>query len=240
LTKEDVKTIHTKTDHYTLQREMYNNPIEEGKLFKAEWIKYSKVHGNKRDWTGLIMHLDLSYKKNGDYKAGVLLGFGDGRITVLEEFCRKCDLTDAVKWYFDIMKEYEAKGLSISAYYDATAAQESVYMPIFQSEAKRLGYYSLPLPAHVSTDKHLRIEATLTDVLFNGLLVFDERLKETPDHEAGMAQLLSFEKNTSNHDDYPDTLEGAVRIGRQSFTLSNTEPMMGKALIKHRTRSYGY
>lgn len=239
-TREMVDKIDKNTDYYTSQREDYNNPIEEGKLFKNEWVKYASVHGNKRDWTGLILHWDLSYKKNGDYKAAALLGFGDGRITVLKEFCRKCDLIDAVQWHYNTVQEYESKGMGISCYYDATAAQETVFMPIFQAEAKRRNYYSLPLPAHVSTDKHLRIEATLTDVLFNGLLIWDEKLKDTPDHKRAIDQLLSFEKQTTAHDDYPDTLEGAVRIGRQSFAMSKEDTMMGGALIGHRSRTKGF
>ncbi|TDL99611.1 MAG: hypothetical protein C4K58_06885 [Flavobacteriaceae bacterium] len=231
--------INKKTDYYTSQREDYNNPIEEGKLFKAEWIKYTQVHGNKKDWTGLIAHWDLSYSKNGDYKACAILGFGGGKITVLDVFCRKCDLSEAVAWHFDKTEEYNKKGLSMLQYYDATAAQKEVFFPIFVAESQKRGYYSLPQPAHVGTDKHLRIEATLTDVLFNGILQFDQKLKNTPDLDNALNQLLSFEKGMTGHDDWPDTLEAAVRIGRQLFALDNIQNANRGAVIKKRERK-GY
>lgn len=219
ITKEMVVEINEKTDYYTSQREDYNNPIEEGKLFKTEWIKYIKVHGNKRDWNGIILHWDLSYKKMGDYKACAILGFGDGKITILDVFCRKAELNEAIKWHYDKLSEYEERGMPINSFFDATATQAAVFFPVFKTECLRRGYHSIPMPSYVNTDKHLRIEATLTDVLFNGLLVVSQHLKDTPDWENGLNQLLSFEKGMSGHDDFPDTLEAAVRIGRQNFSL---------------------
>lgn len=235
-TKPEVIQIINDTDYYTSQREDFNNPIEEGKLFKSDWIKWDSIHGNKTKWTGVICHWDLSYKKQGDYKACAILGFGYGKIHVLDVFCRKCDLSEAVNWHFDKMMAYNKKGIPVSQYFDATAAQEEVFLPVFKAESERRGYYSYPLPAHVNTDKHMRIEATLTDVLFNGLLIWDKDLKELPDTKNALNQLLSFEKNTKGHDDFPDTLEGAVRIGRSNFSLDGTTGLSGGAIIGKRKR----
>jgi len=236
LTKTDVRDIQRKTDYYTCQREDYNNPIEEGKCFKREWIQFVKIHKNRTQWTGVISHWDLSYKKQGDYKACAILGFGYGKIHVLEVFCRKCDLSEAVNWHFDTMKTYNKKGIPVSQYFDATAAQEAVFLPVFQAESQRRGFYSCPMPAHVNTDKHLRIEATLVDVLFNSLLVWDEQLKELPDTQNALNQLLAFEKNTPSPDDFPDTLEAAVRIGRVNFSLDSGGTFKGGAIIGKRKR----
>ena len=236
LSKQDVIDINKKTDYYTSQREDYNNPIEEGKLFKNNWIKWVKIHGNRSNWTGVICHWDLSYKKQGDYKACAILGFGYGKIHVLDVFCRKCDLSEAVTWHFDKMMEYNEKGIPVSQYFDATAAQEEVFLPVFKAESYRRNYFSFPMPAHVSTDKHMRIEATLTDVLFNKLLVWDEKIKELPDTVNALNQLLSFEKNTKGHDDFPDTLEAAVRIGRSNFSLDGNVSSGQGVLIGKRTR----
>lgn len=238
LSKEDVIDINAKTDYYTSQREDYNNPIEEGKLFKPDWIQWADVHGNRTKWNGILCHWDLSYKKQGDYKAAAILGFGFGKIHVLDVFCRKCDLSDAVSWHFDKMIEYTARGLPPIAFFDATAAQEEVFLPVFQAESKRRKFDSAPLPAHVSTDKHLRIEATLTDVFFNKLLVWDKRLKDTEDMKNALNQILSFEKNTKAHDDFPDTLEAGVRLGRLHFAL-DSESTSGRVIIgKQKTAGY--
>lgn len=236
LSRNDVERINADTDYYTSQREDYNNPIEEGKLFKAEWIRYQPIHGNKRNWNGLIAHWDLSYKKTGDFKACAILGFGNGKIQVLDVFCRKCDISEAVSWHFAKMKEYADKGLTINSYYDATAAQEEIFQPLFLAEAERSDFYSVPLPAHVSTDKHMRIEATLTDVFFNRILVFDKKLEDTPDMENAIHQILSFEKNTKAHDDFPDTLEAGVRIGRSLFSMINDAGVLNTPIFTQRER----
>lgn len=236
LSKQDVIDINNKTDYHTSQREDYNNPIEEGKLFKNEWIKWEAIHGNKRQWTGVIAHWDLSYRKQGDYKACAILSFGFGKIHVLDVFCRKCDLSEAVSWHFDKIMAYNDKGVVVSSYFDATAAQEEVFLPVFKAESERRQYYSYPMPAHVNTDKHMRIEATLTDVLFNKLLVWDDKIKDMPDTKNALNQLLSFEKNTKGHDDFPDTLEAAVRIGRSSYALDEERGASSGAIIGKRKR----
>ena len=153
-------------------------------------------------------------------------------------FCRKCDLAEAVAWHFDKIINYSQKGIPISQYFDATAAQEEVFLPVFRAESKRRAFYSYPMPAHVSTDKHMRIEATLTDVLFNSLLVWDENIKEQPDTLTALEQLLSFEKNTKGHDDFPDTLESAVRIGRANFALEAGNTGNGAIIGKRKRKGF--
>lgn len=223
LNNDDVIRIHKRHDYYTLQREFYNNPIEEGKILKEEWIRFVKIHGNKRNWNGVISIWDLSYKKDGDYKAGWFLAFGNGKIHAVEVFCRKCDISEAMKWHYKKMKEYADKGISVISYYDATASQKEVFAPLWRAEAERSGFYSIPMPDHASTDKHMRIEATLTDVLFNKILVFDEKLQDTPDMENALNQILGFEKNMKINDDAPDSLEAGVRKGRVLFSLLTEE-----------------
>ncbi|MFK7033183.1 hypothetical protein [Flavobacterium oreochromis] len=230
---KDVEVIHQSFDHYSLQREFYNNPIEEGKLFKEDWIKTTRVINPI--WNGLLVHWDLSYTKEGDYKAGVLLGVQGNKLTVLEVFCKKCDLMDAVQTHFYWMRKYQDLGLMPLAFYDATASQEAVFLPIFNAEAERQRYFNLPLPnRQTGLDKHLRIEATLTSVLFNGLLQFDETLKNQSDYKTAIDQLLSFEKGTKAHDDFPDTLENAVRLAQKYYgysennSASSLKPLIGK------------
>lgn len=235
-TKEDVKVIHDSFDHYSLQREFYNNPIEEGRLFKENWIKQEKVHGNQK-YDGLLIHWDLSYVKDGDYKAGVLLGVLGTRLIVLEVFCRKCELNEAVGVHFDWMRAYQNKGLTPLAFYDATAAQEAVFLPIFTAEAERQKFFNLPLPnRQVGIDKHLRIEATLTNVFFNGILKFDKKLEKEPDYTTAINQILSFEKGTKGHDDFPDTLENAVRLAQKYYGYVKNQTAISPLIGKRKTR----
>lgn len=232
LTRQDVININKKTDPYTSQREDYNNPIEKGKLFKAEWLKYVDIP-DTFIWDGVIAHWDLSYTRNGDFKACAIVGFKSGKAYLMDVFCRQCDLPEAMEWHYSKMREYGLKGISVLSFYDATASQAAVFQTAWLSTAEREKFASIPLPNHTNSDKHIRIEATLTDVFFNKLLVIGKNLKDTEDWEAAQEQILSFEKGTKAHDDFPDTLENAVRLGRTYFGYSennhqNAKPVFGK------------
>ena len=212
-----------------------DNPIEEGKRFKKEWMRYVKVDKNTR-WNALIMYWDLSYTATGDYKAGWLLGVDKQRIVALDVFCRRCELTEAVNWHYDKAQARAKEGFSALEYYDATAAQQSVYSPIFQAEAQKRGFFQMPMPdLEQNVDKHLRIDATLTNVLFNGTLVFDQRLEGTADMRAAEEQILSFEKGTKSPDDAPDALESGVRKAQLYFSADLEG--WGKPIITHHKRN---
>ena len=234
-TPDMVDAIDKKTDYFTSQREDYNNPIEEGKRFKKEGMRYVKVDKNTR-WNALIMYWDLSYTATGDYKAGWLLGVDKQRIVALDVFCRRCELTEAVNWHYDKAQARSKEGFSALEYYDATAAQQSVYSPIFQAEAQKRGFFQMPMPdLEQNVDKHLRIDATLTNVLFNGTLVFDQRLEGTADMRAAEEQILSFEKGTKSPDDAPDALESGVRKAQLYFSADLEG--WGKPIITHHKRN---
>lgn len=231
LTGEDVARIHANTDYYTLNREYYNNPIEEGLLFKAEQLLYRHVHANET-WDGFIAHWDLSYTDRGDFKAGVLIGVRSLKLTVLEVFCRRCSINAALESHFSWIKKYKLKGYTPLSFYDATAAQLAVYAPVILQCAEDNACHDLPMPTHQQGDKHNRIEATLTNIFHRQSLFWDEALKAQRDHEPFITQLLAFEKGTSGQDDAPDTLERAVSLAQLYYGYSKAEhaskPLIGK------------
>ncbi|WP_258931984.1 hypothetical protein [Flavobacterium oreochromis] len=190
-------------------------------------------------WDGLIAHWDLSYTRNGDFKACAIVGFKSGKAYLLDVFCRQCDLPEAMEWHFSKMREYTSKGVSVLSFYDATVSQAAVFSTAWLSTAEREKYASVPLPNHTNSDKHIRIEATLTDVFFNKLLSINKGLKDTADWQSAEEQILSFEKGTKAHDDFPDTLENAVRLGRNYFgysqdAVNNSRPVIGTRNKKRR------
>lgn len=58
-------------------------------------------------------------------------------------------------------------------------------------------------------DKFARIEA-LQPLFERGLVVFNERERESPGMSVLVEQLLMFQKGSRAHDDAPDALEGAI------------------------------
>lgn len=234
--KADCERIERDTDPFTFKREYCNNPVEEGKIFKAEWIRYRKAKP-MASYPCLLGHWDLSYKKEGDYKALALLGFDEFGLIVLDLFCRKCDLTDAVSYHFDTTSRLRNQGTGAMFFYDATAAQEEVFRPVFEQEAYKRRIFEIPLPDRTAVvDKFLRIEATLTNVFFNKTLSFADHLKDTPDCITAVDQLLAFEKGSNANDDFPDTLEAAVRLTTKYAWEANGPDGVFKPIIKQHKR----
>ncbi len=217
---EEAKELEASTVPVIWQREYMNNPIEIGKLFKEKWIRMEKTHGN---WAfdGLLMFWDLSYKKDGDTKAMALIGIRNGKLYVLDVFCRKCENTEAMEYHYLLLKELNEKGLTPLCFYDATASQKTVFEPLWRASAKKHKSFHIPQPNHASgLDKHLRIEATLTNLLFYGTLVFSNKLEGTTDWEMAKRQILTFQKGTKAHDDFPDALECACRLIIEYFGIT--------------------
>ncbi len=236
--KQECIDIVNDTDYHTSQREDFNNPIEEGKRIKEEWIIYKKTHGNQIH-NGLISHWDLSYSADGDFKAGAIVSIDKGRAHVLEIFNRQCVRPTAMNMHYEWQKKYNTRGMSIISYYDATAAQKVVYEPDWLIACEENNAVDIPFPDHAAGDKHDRIDATLTSAFQRGLITFDEKLKGTPDMEKALEHILAFEKGGKAPDDILDVLEVCVRRGRLLFGYSqkeesNQKPVIGKRNKKRR------
>lgn len=232
-TRADVIDIVEDDDYYTSQREDFNNPIEEGKLFKAHEVIYTTIAENEV-FDGILDHWDLSYKSTGDYKAGVLLGIKGIKLYVLEVFCERCEINAAMevraKWY----RKYLRKGYILTGFFDATAAQETVYTPIILQAAEDNKCPNIPMPLHQEGDKHNRIASVIRNVLFRKILFWDQSLQtRSPEHFAQfMKQFFAFEKGTDSNDDAPDTLERGISLSQTYFGFSekkgSNKPTFGK------------
>lgn len=237
-TKEDVIAIVEDDDYYTSQREDFNNPIEEGKLFKAKDIIHTTIAENEV-FDGILDHWDLSYTGTGDYKAGVLLGIKGIKLFVLEVFCQRCEINTAMEVRAKWVKKYLQKGYSPMGFFDATAAQKSVYTPIILQSAEDNKCPNIPIGLHQEGDKHNRIAAGVSNALFRKILFWDESLKQRSkdDYNLFMRLILAFEKGIPTGDDPADTLERAITLSQTYFGFSkeegNNKPTIGK---KSKTR----
>lgn len=231
--REDVIDIIEDDDHFTSQREDFNNPIEEGKLFKADTIIYTRIAENEK-WDGILDHWDLSYTGPGDLKAGVLLGIKGIKLFVLEVFCQKCEINSAMEIRAQWVKKYLSKGYTSMGFFDATAAQKVVYTPIILQSAEDNKCPNIPIGLHQEGDKHNRIAAGVGNALFRKILFWDESLKirSKADFDLFMKWILAFEKGMATGDDPADTLERAITLSQTYFGYSEEEgsnkPKFGK------------
>ena len=228
---EDITNKKASTDPFTWSSEYLNKPIERGKIFKNAWIKYVKC--GTRAPAGAVCFWDLSYTSTGNYKACAVVGVQANKMLLLDVFCRKCELSEAMDWHFNKLATWRKWGWPVDCYYDATAAQRPVFQPVWMDAMARNKATEVPLPDSCATNKALRIQATLSGYLHNGQLRFSQSLRHEPDMEAAITQLLGllFGGRSSSFfghgaDDFPDALEAAVRKCASLYLTQATKGAM--------------
>ncbi len=223
-TKEDClrKIGQHKSDKATLSNEFYNTPVKVGKLFKPEQIKFAKPK-KLSEYDLLVGFWDFSYTTQGDTKAFCLLGCDSNYFTVLDVFNRNCDISEALIYHFVNGLKWFKQNSNLIVFYDANVAQKAIYEPVLMQAAQAYKSMIIPLPTHNATDKYIKISTILGNVLASGKLVFSEDLQNNPDWNEASHQLLSFEKGSKIHDDFPDALSECVRQAQLLYSIADEE-----------------
>lgn len=238
-TKEYWIEKQIETTYRSFQREYMNNPIEEGTIFKNDWIQFIKILPLK-DYVAHVTYCDPSFKSTStsDFKAIVWLGLTkDNQIHVIDSFCRKTTITEMVHWHYAIANKVANLPISISYYIEANMLQD-LLLDDFQTTSKEYDVY-VPIRAdkRKKPDKFARIE-NLTPLFERGIIKFNQDLKETSDYREGISQLLNFEQGSRTADDYPDALEGGVfKIFKRNSGISK-QPGLINLYNRHNSRSY--
>lgn len=219
--EEHIDRVLSKISESALQGEYFNNPVTLGKVFKI--LNYGKVQPLKK-YKFLIAYTDPSYKKNGDFKATMLVGKYQNEYHVLWLRCRKTTIAEMVEWQFDILNWVGDK-TAVYLYIEYPWVDEPLKEEIKKGEAK----YNLALPLkaddRTKPEKFYRIESLLEPLNRNGQLIFNERLKDSKDMKDVEFQFLALSPTSRAHDDAPDAVEGAVwRINHKVRTEINTAP----------------
>ena len=227
-----------KHDKATLSNEYYNTPIKVGRLFKPESIKWVNPKPFA-EYAVLVGFWDFSYTQQGDTKAFALVGCKDTDYTLLDIFCRHCDIADALFYYFSKILGWLRQNASFICYYDANVSQKAIYEPVLISAARKYRAINIPLPTHNATDKHIKISTTLGAAFASGKLLFSREIENHPDWAEASQQLFSFEKGCKSNDDFPDALAECVRQAQIVFTIDETDDDNNKPIIGKRRRG-GY
>jgi hypothetical protein len=234
--KEDClrKIEQYKHDKATLSNEFYNTPIKVGKLFKPEQVEFVKP-GKLSDYDLLVGFWDFSYTAQGDTKAFALIGCKPGGFTVLDVFCRNCDISVATEYHFQNTRKWFKENPNIITYYDANVSQKAIFEPILVNEAVKYKSMAIPLPTHNATDKYTKISTILGAILASGKLTFSEQIQNKADWSEASQQFFSFEKGSKMHDDFPDALAECVRQAQLLYTpdveVQQFKPVFGKRKI---------
>ncbi|MBR4926411.1 MAG: hypothetical protein IKZ61_11810 [Prevotella sp.] len=240
-TKEEAREYAEFVGYRAWNKEMMHNPIVEGTVFRQEWIRWAKRPAWK-DFSELVLYIDPSWKskKTNDTKAAKLWAKQGSNLWHLRAFVRKASFAELVRWCYDLYEQYclnisptpslrgrDGEGLPIKFYMEASFMQD-IILDEFTTEGNIRGY-QLPITGDTrkKPDKFQRIEA-ISPLWERGFVFYDLSQKEDPDMQAGLEQLLAFEKGMSGNDDAPDADEGAIYILQKSTRQQTYTPRFGK------------
>lgn len=226
-TLEEVKDMESFMGYSSFQKEMFNNPITEGAIFKNNWIRWKSLPPlNKYDV--LVAYCDPSFKatKKSDYKAIKMWGKIGTELHQRRAFVRQCSIAEMVRWWYDL---HESLPSDVVCYYfmEANFLQDTI-LDEFTREGELRGY-QLPISGDTGAkaNKGQRIEA-ISPLWERGFVFYDIEMENDPDTKVGLEQTLAFEKGSSAHDDSPDADEGAVSFLQKQTRIKNFAPIIGR------------
>lgn len=193
------------------QKEYFNNPVVEGKVFKEEWMQ-TKPMKSLTGYYALLAYLDPSFKskKNADHKALVLIGLKDGEFHIIKTFCNVATVEEMVEWHYELEAYVKAKNAICEFWMEEVFLQDLLYKD-FAEVAKRKGW---PIGVQGDTrkkpDKDARISA-MAGYFERGQIFFNEMEMDNHHMMRMREQLLLFEPGfTGIKKDGPDALEGGL------------------------------
>lgn len=211
---EEVMQMREEMGAISFAREYLNNPIEEGAIFKPEWMRYTKILPLK-EYVKIIAYTDPSFKstKANDYKATILLGkTREGYYHVLKAYAGQCSVAEMVAWHYDIETWISRnKGHKSPRYYMEANFIQDLLLKEFKDEGVARGGRQIPIvpDRRKKQDKYSRIE-TMQPLFERAFILFNIDEKDSEGMQILVEQLLSTEKGSSMHDDAPDALESAI------------------------------
>ena len=222
-TKEEADEARSFMGYRAWEKEMMHNPINEGAIFKHDWIRYKKIMPlNKYD--ELVCYTDPSFKgsTSNDYKAVRLWGRIGTEYHLIDTWVRQASVAEMVRYEYDLYERTRDKA-AVKFFMEANFMQDSI-LDEFQREGDSRGY-QLPLTAdkRKKPDKIQRIEA-VSPLWERGFVFYNEDKRNDPDMLTGIEQTLSLERGSNVHDDAPDADEGAIWMMSRTVRVSNMRP----------------
>lgn len=208
-TREEAEAYRSFVGYKAWEKEMMHNPVVEGSIFKADWIRWKRLPKLER-YDDLVCYTDpsLKPKTTNDYKACRLWGRIGNELHLVDCFVRQGTVGMMVSWLYDLYERTRDKA-AIRFYMEANFWQDTI-LDEFEREGGLRGY-QLPIMAdkRKKPDKLARIEA-ITPLWERGYVWYNEALRGTADMQAGIDQTLGLERGGTIHDDAPDADEGAI------------------------------
>lgn len=229
--EEHIEWILAKLSYASQQKEYFNNPINEGTVFKE--MRWDKIPPLSK-FPFLVAYGDPSQSnkenKNNSYKFVGLIGILDGTCYVVNCFLDRVNNATFIRWYWDLLLYVNEKAL-IYNYIENNTLQDPFYQQVFKplifAESQKNGIQLFVTPdERKKPDKFIRIEGNLEPLHRNGKLILNEKEKNNPHMLRLEEQFKSVEPTLSVPVDGPDGVEGGHWIYKQK-TVSMQPPTFG-------------
>ena len=226
-TKDEALEFRNFVGYRAWEKEMMHNPIVDGTIFRADWIRY-KTLPSLRKYDMLVCYTDPSFKSTtaNDYKASRLWGKIGNELHLIDCYVRQDTVGGMVRWLYDLYERTRDK-VAVQFFMEANFMQD-VILDEFAVEGKNRGYQLPIMPdKRKKPEKIQRIEA-VSPLWERGYVYYNERLKDSPDMQVGIEQTLALERGSRVHDDAPDADEGAIWMLQRNTRQENCQPVFGK------------
>jgi hypothetical protein len=222
------------TPYRSFMREYMNTHIEEGSVFKPEWLQFTKILPYKK-YEAICFYGDLSWGDDACHKSIVALGKSGRQFHVLHCFFRQSTRMAVARWLYDIFEDSRLNVADNVQYIIEGLFAMSEFINDFDSEGDDRGYY-IPVVAskRPKTDKFMRIEG-MSAFFERRNVFFNEAEKDNADQILLRDTLLAFEKGAKIPLDGLDAMQGA-------FTEINQTTFVAQFEIKTmpRVKKYRY
>ncbi|AXG70442.1 hypothetical protein KORDIASMS9_02682 [Kordia sp. SMS9] len=204
------------TPYRSFMREYMHKHIQDGKVFSNDKVLYKK-RAQYRQYDGLVVYGDLSYKDTGDYKGIMFLGKIRREYHVLSVYNRQESRALAAEWLYNLYEDKNLSKYNIRYYIEGLFAMDE-FVTDFDAEGDQRGYH---IPVESDEDpkgnKYDRIEA-MTGIYQRKWIFIDENIKDDPDVMLYVEHLLAFEKGSKTPVDILDAQQGGIsKLNKETF-----------------------
>jgi hypothetical protein len=216
-TEEDIDRVLSKIGTASQQKEYFNNPVSEGKIFKN--CALGKIPALSK-FEFLVIYGDPAPGENKSKKSSTkavwLMGKHEGKLYVIKGFLARETNAVFISWYVDLLRWVGGR-VPVFCYMENNKLQDPFFQQVFQPlvrKARELNKISLFIKGDEKkkTDKTVRIEANLEPLDRDGLLVFNRDEADNPHLMELISQFKLFEEKLPYPADGPDCIEGGNRI----------------------------
>lgn len=226
-TKEEAEEYARFSGYAGWQKEMMNNPIQQGGIFHWEWIRYKKILPLVK-YDDIVVYVDPSLKstRKSDYKAVRVWGKKSRELHLIDCFVRQATLSEMVRWMYNFYEDLPDRAMA--RFYIEANFWQDIILDEFTAEGDARGYQLPIMPdKRKKPDKLQRIEA-VSPLWERGFVFYNEELKNSPDMVTGIEQTLAIAHGSSAHDDAPDADEGAIYLLQRSSRTESIPTSFGR------------